>query len=138
MNVTIDSRERHVPEDLLDVNQTRLGLDLKFGFFRDGELNVRGEIGDGSRCVKNIGGDLDAVTSLLHIERNLAGTLRSGDDDFRIFPGFHFDAAIVNILNHHKRMAFDGEMLFDPFARASGCSAGRKQEQAGGKNRDRD
>src|SRR5256886_10952878 len=88
------SFERHVAHNLLDVNKSRLSLELQFRFFRHGQLQTSSRIRRLRRGVQNRGGDVDAVTGLFHVKTNLVGGLAGDDGEFPIFPGLHFDAAV--------------------------------------------
>src|SRR5260370_7683101 len=75
------------------------------------------------RPVQNIGGDVDAVTGLLHVKANFVRSLAGEDVYFAVFPGLHFDAAIGDIVDYNDRAGVDGEVLFEMLARCYGGPA---------------
>jgi len=54
---------------------------------------------------------------LLHVKANLVGGLAGDDVDFGVFPGFYFDAAIGDVVDHNHRAGVDCEMFFDMLPR---------------------
>src|SRR5712664_3831056 len=128
VNFACDAFQGHVAHDLLDVNQSRLGLELQLRFFRNSELQISCQLGGLCRGVQNIGGDVDAVAGLLHVEANFVGSLAGENVDFGVFPGFHFDAAIGDVVNYNHWAGIDRKMLFEVLT--GGCRASGRQTRA--------
>src|SRR6202521_4325930 len=85
VHIAGDAFQGHVAHDLLDVNESRLRLELQFRFFGHGEQQTSFQLPGLRRGVQNVGGDVDAVTGLLHLENNLAGSLAGHDVNSRVF-----------------------------------------------------
>ena len=79
-----------------------------------------------------LAGNVDAVAHLLYLKTNFVGRLRADDIDFGIFPGFDFDAAIRNIVNHDDRPARDLELLFNVLPGRTGLSGRGAPEKKSG------
>jgi hypothetical protein len=75
----------HVPHDLLDINQTGLSLELKLGFFGDGQLEIGLELVGRRGAIEDGGGHVDAFLDLFGNDADFVGGLRRGDNDFRVF-----------------------------------------------------
>src|SRR5271154_2059159 len=120
MDVAGIALELHVPYDLFNVDKTSLCLELKFGFFRNSELQIGFEFQRPSRCVQDVGSNVDAVSYLLDIKANLVGGLRANDIHFGILPGLDFDAAIGHIVNHDDRASRDTKLFFNTLSGAGG------------------
>src|SRR5277367_3648806 len=113
MDVASVAFELHVAHDLLDVNEAGLSLELEFGFFRNGKLQISFEFQRPSRSVQDVGSNIDAVAHLLDIEPNFVGSLRANDIDFGILPGLDFDAAIGHVVNYHDGSSRDAKLFFN-------------------------
>src|SRR5712664_4263051 len=61
VDIAGDAFERHVAHNLLDINKSRLGLELQFRFFGHGELKTGFQFPGLRRGIENIGSDVDAV-----------------------------------------------------------------------------
>src|SRR5271169_483111 len=121
MDVAGIAFELHVAYDLLDVDEARLGLELKFGFFRNGELQIGFKFQRPGRCVQHVGSNVDAVSHLLDIETNFVGSLRADDIDFGILPGLDVDAAIGHVVDYDDGASGYAELLFNALSSASGA-----------------
>ena len=73
--------ELHVAHHLLDVDQAGFRLELKFGFFRNGELQIGFEFQRLRGGVQDVGGNVDAISHLLDFKTNFVGRLRADDVD---------------------------------------------------------
>ncbi len=113
VDIAGDAFQGHVAHDLLNVNKPRLRLELQFRFFGHGEQQTGFQLAGLRRGVQNTGGDVDAVTGLLHVKANLVGSLAGEDVHFGVLPGLHFDAAVGDVVDHNYRASVDREMLLE-------------------------
>src|SRR5215467_9373302 len=127
VHVAVYGDQVHIAQNLFHVDQTGLGLDAQLGFFGHGELNIFREFGSLRQIVEDVGCNLDAVVGLLHLDTDLVRGTGSGNHNFGIFPGLHFNAAVRHVLDHDHRVALHREVLLDLFGR--GRSSQRQQEQ---------
>jgi len=101
------------PNDLLDIDQARLGFQLQFGFFGHGELEVRFKFQGWGGEVQNTGSERRCGHRLLHLKANLVGELAGEMSTWAFLEDFNFDAAIGDVVNHDHGPALHGKMLFE-------------------------
>src|SRR5882724_680864 len=132
VDVALDAFQSHVAHDLLDIDEAGFGLQLQFGFFGHGELEVGFEFQRLGGGVQNVGGDIDAVADLLHFKANLVRELAGGDVHLGILGRLYFDAAVGDVVNHHDGPALYGKMLFEMIAGSARGDTGAEKNYGPG------
>src|SRR5271168_3328804 len=112
MDVAGHAFEGHIAHDLLDEDEASLRFELQRGFFGDHQLEIGFRFRGLRAGIEKGGGDVDAVAGLFGFDTDFLGGLGAGEDDFGVAPGFHFNAAIANVLDDHHGPTLDGKVLF--------------------------
>ncbi len=86
MDVARYALESHVSRDLFDINKAGLGLQLEFGFLRNGQLEIRLRFRGLRGVVEDVCGYVNAVAGLLHVDADFVRCASTADDDFGVFP----------------------------------------------------
>src|SRR5262249_27679305 len=121
-----DALQGHVAHNLFNINQASLRTKLQLGFFRDGNLKIRFEVGRLRGVVQHSSCDVDSLTDLLRFDVNLVGGLCSGDDNFGVFPRLNVYTSIRYVLKHNDRPALYGKMFLETLT--CGVAGGRLRQ----------
>jgi len=112
VHIARDALQLHITVDLLHVDQAGLCLELEFRFFGNKHLEIGFDIMRLCGLCQRAGADINPVADLLDINRDFARSHIAGNHDFPVFPGFHFDAPVDDVLQDYQRAPLDGEMAF--------------------------
>jgi hypothetical protein len=131
MDVSGHTLEFHVTVDLLDEDEAGLGPQSQFGLFRHNELKISLYFVGLRRGKQGTGIDVDAVAHLFDFNGDFAWDRSAGHHDFGIFPGFHLNAAVHDVVENNDGMVLHGKMAFLLFRAGRKDGGGRTEEQAG-------